>query len=114
MDKGRLAEMIGAAAGANFWVREIHLFNWGHELVLDCLYDAPTGGLSFQLTVRDCREMQWRVYAHLRHAEDRTLPATMLVNLRLGSAAHRKPLHLLTEAFGLTVLYGELVVQRVG
>lgn len=113
MDKTRLAEMIGAAAGGTFWVRDIHLFNWGHHLALDCLYQVPTGGLLFQIMARDCREMQWRVYAHLRHPEDRTLPDTLLINIRLGSAGHRKPLHILTEAFGLTALYGDLEMKRL-
>jgi len=50
----------------------------------------------------------------LQHPEDRTLPATAIVNLRLGTAGQRKPLQVLTDAFALTVHYGTLSISRVG
>ena len=98
-----------------FWVRDIILFSWGYEVIFDCLYDLgePSKSVPFQLVLTDCRDMQWRVYAHLQHPEDRTLPATKLVNIHLGTEYHRKPMHLLTDSFGITVSYGTLVIQKI-
>lgn len=114
MDKLKIAEMLGAHPYGAFWVKDIHLFQWGGEVVLECLYEpgAPAAPIPFQLVLHDCRDLQWRAYVHLKHPEDRTLPATSIVNVRLGSADHRKPLHLLTDSFGLTVSYGALRVAK--
>jgi hypothetical protein len=114
MDRGVLYEQLGVEPGGTVWVKDVHFFYWGSEVVLECLYQ-PTDGVAvpFQMALTDCRELQWRVYAHLQHPEDRTLPATALVNLRLGTGGQRKPLQLLADAFALTVLYGTLAIARV-
>jgi hypothetical protein len=74
----------------------------------------PEVSVPFDIYLSDCREHQWRVYAHLKHPEDQTLPTATFVNLRLGSDNHRKPLHLLTDFFGLTVSYGQLRLEKRG
>lgn len=111
MDTGKLAGLLNAPEGGVFSVTNIQLLSWGNDLTFDCLYE-PEGlpALPFKLVLNDCRELQWRVYAHLKHPEDKTLPVAMLVNLRLGTDMHRKPLHMLTDFFGLTVSYGTLTV----
>lgn len=111
MDTGKLAGLLNAPAGGIFSVRNIQLLSWGNDLTLECLYE-PIGAaaIRFQMNLKDCRELQWRVYAHLKHPEDKTLPVATLVNLRLGTDNHRKPLHMLTDFFGLTVTYGTLMV----
>lgn len=76
------------------------------------MYDLAKTVTPFTLQLDDCREIQWRVYAHLKHPEDQTLPTATFVNLRLGSDNHRKPLHLLTDFFGLTVSYGALRLEK--
>jgi hypothetical protein len=92
------------------------LFNWGGEIVFACLYEpgAPADPIPFQLVLTDCRDIQWRVYAHLKPPEDRSLPATSKVNVHLGSSEHRKPLHMLTDSFGITVSYQTLTVEKSG
>ena len=114
MDKVRLSEMLGLQPLGTFRVKAIALDGWGSSLTLDCLHEltTPTGIVPFILHLSDCRELQWRVYAHLKHPEDQTLPTATFVNLRLGSDNHRKPLHLLTDFFGLTVSYGTLRLEK--
>lgn len=116
MDKVRLSEMLGLQPLGTFQVKSIALGGWGSSLTFDCLYDLKpsTAPVAFTLQLDDCREIQWRVYAHLKHPEDQTLPTSTFVNLRLGSDNHRKPLHLLTDFFGLTVSYGALRLEKQG
>lgn len=116
MDKPKLCDLLGARYYGTFWVRDVHLRDWGSDLVLDCSYDPgqPDAPIPFQIMLQDCREIQWRVYAHLKHLEDMTLPAAELVNIALGTENHHKPLNLLTDSFGLTVLYGGLQVTKAG
>ena len=66
--------------------------------------------------LHDCRDIQWRVYAHLKLPDDPTMSvaATSLVDVRLGSDQHRKPLHMLTDSFGITVTYQTLTVETNG
>jgi hypothetical protein len=113
MDRQQLAEQLGVHPYGMFWVKDIHLFGWGHEVILYCLYEpgAPADPVPFQITLNDCRELQWRVYAHLQPPDDRTLPATSIVNIHTGTDQHRKPLHILTDAFGLSVSYGTLAIE---
>ncbi|MCA0457360.1 MAG: hypothetical protein LCI00_25540 [Chloroflexi bacterium] len=114
MDKGRLSEMLGLQPMGTFLVKSVTAGGWGSSLGFACLYELSPSSEPFTFTLQldDCREIQWRVYAHLKHAEDQTLPTATFVNLRLGSDNHRKPLHLLTDFFGLTVSYGTLRLEK--
>jgi hypothetical protein len=115
MDKVALAEKLGAQPGGLFHIKHLQLGGWGSHLVLECSYELPGGNtnmIPFRIELDDCRDMQWRVYAHLRHPEDQTLPTATVVNVRLGMGGHRKPLHLLTDFFGLTVSYGAMQLKR--
>src|SRR3569832_1054100 len=112
MDKAKLSDLLGIAQGGLFQVKTIALDHWGSSLTFDCSCEVGNIITSFTLKLEDCREIQWRVYAHLKHPEDQTLPTATFVNLRLGSDNHRKPLHLLTDFFGLTVSYGTLRLEK--
>jgi hypothetical protein len=115
MDTAKLCAAISAEPGGTFWFNDIHLHQWGQEIVLNGLYDPPIAvesPVTFRIVLRDCRDIEWRVYAHLRPPEDKTLPVATLVNVRLGSNGHRKPLHLLTDFFGLKISYGEMLITR--
>lgn len=110
MDKTRLCEMLGVACDGTIRIDGLRVEGWGGQIVLDCSYRHPQAdAIPFQIVLLDCREIQWRVYAHASRAE--TLPAA-LVNIKLGTDGHRKPLSLLTDAFGLTVLYGEMKIKH--
>lgn len=114
MDRAKLSDMLGARPGGMFHVKHVHLGGWGSHLELACEYETgdQKAMIPFRLMLEDCRDMQWRVYAHLRHPEDQTLPTATVVNLRLGTDGHRKPLHVLTDFFGLTVTYGTMQLTR--
>jgi len=112
MDKVRLSDLLGIPQGGTFQVKIITPAGWGSSLTFDCLCEVANTTTIFALTLDDCREIQWRVYAHLKHPEDQTLATATFVNLRLGSDNHRKPLHLLTDFFGLTVSYGILRLEK--
>lgn len=106
--------MLGVPAPGEFKIETVNPGNWGETVVFRCDYTSPASTviIPFDLILRDCRELQWRVYAHLRHPEDVSLPKATLVNLRLGDDQHRKPLHMLTDFFGISVYYGALEVRR--
>lgn len=114
MDKTTLAERLNAAPDGTFMIRDVHYAHWGSEIVFLCSYQPPglTVAMPFKLVLNDCREMQWRVYAHLRAPEDQTLPEATLVNILLGRDSHRKPLHILTDFFGMNVSYGTLMIEK--
>jgi hypothetical protein len=114
METTKLCETLGVPDGGQFWVTDMHWFHWGHQVVFDLVYEPPdsTGRIAFQIAMDDCRDMHWRIYAHLAAPEDANFAASGLVNLRLGEDRHRKPLQMLTDFFGLTASYGALRVER--
>jgi hypothetical protein len=95
VDKLKIAEVLGAHPYGAFWVKDIHLFSWGNEVVFECLYEpgAPAEPIPFQVVLQDCRDIQWRVF-------------------HLGTSDHRKPLHMLTDSFGITVSYQALTIEK--
>lgn len=106
MDKAKLAEALGVESHGGFHISGFQLSNWGNNLILTGEYIGEPA-IPFQIRLEDCRELQWRVYAHAA-----AQPSAALVNLRLGTDQHRKPLVMLTDAFGLTVLYGQITLVR--
>jgi hypothetical protein len=108
-----LCDMLGVPDGGRFWVKDMHWFHWGHQVVFDLVYELDTTEVvAFQIAMDDCREMHWRIYAHLAAPEDADFVVSAVANLRLGEDRHRKPLQLLTDFFGLTASYGALTVTR--
>jgi hypothetical protein len=77
---------------------------WGRDLRFSC----KAGLVEFKLQYTDCREMRWQVYTHLKDEQNPAFPPTELVNIKIGRNQHRSPSHLLTEHFGLSLVYGEL------
>ncbi|MCA9905329.1 MAG: hypothetical protein KC547_15840 [Anaerolineae bacterium] len=107
MDLARLTEVLTIPAESTFVVLGLDVQDWGRVLRLPCRYTTPDGASgAFALIFDDCREMRWRLYTHYQG----DTPA--LVDLTLGTAAHRKPAHILTDAFGISLLYGEFRVTR--
>jgi hypothetical protein len=114
MDTPELCQLLDVEPYGTFKISDLLQIDWGAELIFECVYEFPTPRppLYFRLHLRDCRDMRWRVYAYLRHPEDLNTAIATLVNVRLGQGQHRKPLHLLTDFFGFSVSYGELVVEK--
>ena len=109
MDKLKIAEALNSHPYGAFWVHDLRLVGWGKDVVFECVYEpgGPSKPVPFLLTLKDCREMRWRVYAHADGS-----PTASIVNISLGTGQHRKPANILTDYFGLTVLYGEYVIEK--
>jgi len=114
MDKLKIADALKMHPFGHFTINTMQIEDWGRDLVFDCVYDpgAPGKPTPFQLQICECREIRWRVYIHARNGE--TLPAAHIVNFNLGTHQHRKPLNLLTDHFGLTALYDEVMIRNGG
>ncbi|MBZ0275373.1 MAG: hypothetical protein K8I60_04480 [Anaerolineae bacterium] len=108
MDRSMIARVLDAWPSGAFWIDAVQVLDWGARLVFDCRYqpDGTDKMMTFQLVLNDCRDLRWRVYAHSGGSG----PVT-LVDIRLGTDQHRKPANILTDSFGLTVLYGSQEVK---
>ncbi len=101
----QLLALLGVPAGGALVIQELRVEGWGRDVVLRLVYRAAGVESRFRLTLADCRELTWRVYVAGDAAGE-----TPLVDVFLGRSGHRSPAKLLAGAFGLTVVYGELVV----
>ena len=81
---------------------QLHVEGWGRSLI----FDGIAGDVRFTLTFDECREMRWRVYAHL----DATEP-TPLQDFVAGRDQHRSPAQVLTGHFGLSLFYGTIKIE---
>ncbi len=113
-DTPDLYKLLNIPPYGTFKFNDMLQYDWGAELIFECSYEQDHGHdlVRFRIQAKDCRDMRWRIYAHARSDEDRDMPIATLINLRLGQDRHRKPLHLLTDFFGLSVAYGELLIYR--
>lgn len=119
MDRGKIIETLGLVEEGVFSVTGVQLVQWGREVILDFEYVtiAPDKTLEapvlFSLIFRDCREMRWKMYAHIALAEMGEIAArTSLAEISIGHGAHRRDANILTAHFGLTISYGELMLSH--
>lgn len=82
----------------------LQMIMWGRNTHFSCEADAT----QFELHFIDCREMRWQLYTHMQDEANPAFPPTELANIKIGRNQHRSPAHLLTEHFGLSLIYGEL------
>ncbi len=102
----QLLALLGVPPGGALFIHDLRVDGWGRDVVLHCVYRRAEGSESrFRITLADCRELTWRVYV----AGDGSAE-TPLVDVSLGRSGHRSPAKLLAGAFGLTAVYGELLV----
>lgn len=117
MDRLKLTEMLDLHPYGALTVEGMQLINWGRDVIFTCTYDPGEPGkpARFRLVFADCRDIRWRIYTHISlDAADGVspMPPTPVINLTLGTDGHRKPANLLTDTFGLSVVYGALRVER--
>lgn len=119
MDRGKIIDTLGLVPEGAFSVTAVQLVQWGREVALTCEYiiigpdDTPEEPVIFSLVFRDCREMRWKIYAHIALAETGEIPdRTSIAEIALGHGHHRRDANILTAHFGLTLSYGELVLRR--
>ena len=111
MDKLKIFEALGLHPYGTFTIINLHMVAWGRDLTFACVYDPGPPGKprQFELILKDCRELRWRIYTHVE--VDGTQPIAHVVNFTLGTSQHRKPLNILTDHFALTAHYGALLLQ---
>ena len=97
-------EALGVTEGSAVQLTDVWVGAWGRDMVLE----GECDGVRFELAFDDCREMQWRTYAHNNDGE-----ATMLAEFAARRDQHRSPAKLLTDTFALTLWYGEARLQRL-
>lgn len=119
MDKIKIIEALGLVTGGGMSVTDIQMVQWGRDLIFECLYlTVPEGAppddpVMFRLIFRNCREIRYRVYAHIGiHEQGQVTPTADVVELSLGHGNHRRDANILTNHFGVTISYGEVRVER--
>lgn len=110
MDRQKIADALGLSPGTSLYLTKLDFLAWGNNLHFEAIAGEDR---AFALQFRDCREWKWQTYTHMDSA-GASFPRTELVNFRLGRSQHRSPAHLLTEHFGLSLLYGEVLVIQDG
>jgi hypothetical protein len=108
MDRPKLCDILGLAPGGALTILRWEALDWGRELVFVGQHRHEDSITPFELRFTGCREIQWRVYVH-----DSTAGAVSLDGLTFGRSDHRSPAKLLTDAFGLTLWYGEMTARRL-
>ena len=92
---------------ATIQLTALEMVMWGRELH----FSGHADMMPFELRFLDCRELRWQLYSHLQDENNPVFPPTELVNFKIGRTQHRSPAHLLTEHFGLSLVYGELALH---
>lgn len=114
MDQLRLTEALSLPNATPLYFTALEMLLWGRGLYFSCEALLDDESLyPFVLQLDDCREMRWQIYTHLPSDNPISFPRTHLASLKLGRDQHRSPLHLLTDHFGLSLMYGALSL-RVG
>src|SRR5690606_8139362 len=114
MDKSKIIDALGLVSGGGMSITDIQMVQWGRDLIFECLYlTLPDEPVIFRLIFQNCREIRYRVYAHIGfHEQGQVTPTADVVELALGHGNHRRDANILTNHFGVTISYGELRVER--
>jgi hypothetical protein len=94
---------LGVEPDALLIIRALDVLDWGRTL----RFTGAGGGTIFTLTFGDCRDIEWRVFAHSAPSAD-----TAIADFAPGRDNHRSPAHLLTDSFGVKVVYGTLAIRQ--
>ena len=108
MNQPTLNETLGLQPDTVLQLTHLDAEVWGQTL----RFTGHAGEMCFCLTLTDCRESRWQLYAHMNAADCPAFPPATIVDLHVGKDQHRQPLQLLTDYFGLTVSYGGLLIER--
>lgn len=118
MDLQLLVEKLGLVTGGGLSIVDIQMVQWGRSLVFGCVYRTvsqgapPDAPVHFSLVFNDCREIRYKVYAHIGHHESGEVTSVAdVAEMMLGQGNHRRDAHILTNHFGVTLSYGEAVAE---
>lgn len=119
MDRSRIVNALGLVSDGVFAITDLQMVDWGRDIVLKCDYrtvsleGVPDDPVEFQIVFRDCREIKYRIYAHIsQHEQGHVSKFADVVELMLGKGNHRRDANILTNHFSVTISYGEVVIER--
>jgi hypothetical protein len=122
MDRSRIINTLGLVPGGGLLVTDVRLVQWGYDVVLCCRYNLtpvtipPEDPVEFELVFHDCREIKYRVYAHISIHEQGLVPSIAdvadVAEISLGHGNHRRDANILTNHFAITISYGDLAIER--
>ena len=119
MDREILVTQLGLIPDGGFSVTNIQMARWGHDLIFTCRYQtasmttAPDPPVYFNLVFHDCREIKYKVYAHIGlHEQGQITPVADIGELILGQDNHRFEAYILTNHFAVNISYGKLHIER--
>ena len=111
MQRSKILTALKLVPNATIQLHGLELFAWGRDLnfLCDALIPAQDPH-PFILSFQDCRDTRWQVYTH----QEATIafPPAELISFAIGRSMHRSPARLLTEYFGLSLFYGDLLVKQ--
>jgi hypothetical protein len=118
MGKEKIIQTLGLVTGGGFSITDIQMVQWGRQLVFECVYrvvsknTTPDEPVYFNLVFADCREIKYRVYAHISlEAEGHITDVADIAEINLGNGNHRRDANILTNHFGVTLSYGQLYAE---
>lgn len=117
MDRGKIIDALGLVPGGGISILDMQMVQWGRDIVFECEYlvasmtIAPDTPVLFRLVFKDCREIKYRVYAHLS-AGDAVPTVADVVEIALGQGHHRRDANILTNCFSITLSYDHLVAEH--
>ncbi len=118
MDRTKIINTLGLVPDGAFAISDMQMVEWGRDIVLTCDYRTvsmegnPDDPISFQIVFRDCREVKYRIYAHISaHEEGHVSKFADIAELSLGKDGHRRDANILTTHFSVTISYGKLNLE---
>lgn len=108
MEHNLILATLDLPSETRLYLLEMQWVMWGRDLLFSCSADDQ----HFKLHFLDCRETRWQLYSHMQSDDNPPFPKTELANIKLGRDQHRSPAHLLTEHFGLSLVYGGLELHH--
>lgn len=119
MHKQRLINTLGLVPKGTFSITDMQLLDWGRVITFACMYQTiaidgtPDTPVQFDLICRDCRDIKYRVYAHISaHEQGHITQSADVAEINLGKGNHYKDLTMLTNHFSLHISYGTLHLQH--
>lgn len=119
MDRAKIIEALGLIEGGGFSITDMQMVQWGRDLIFECEYltaSMTTGAddaVDFRLIFHDCRDIKYRVYAHIgAHETGHVADVADVVEISLGQGHHRKDANILTNCFSINIAYGEVFVEK--
>jgi hypothetical protein len=118
MDLQILVDKLGLVAGGGLSIVDIQMVQWGRSLIFGCVYRTVSQGappddpVRFSLVFNDCREVRYKVYAHIgEHESGEVTSVADVAEMALGKGNHRRDANILTNHFAVTLTYGEVFAE---